>query len=78
MPNQVNRRQWLPDGQKRMESMPKVISYDSIDLRSDSVTGSGTAIGSGTTTGTPPVASRPKAGSGTGLAMVRHRGRRWG
>jgi hypothetical protein len=74
----VNRRQWLPDGQKRMEFVPKVISYDSTDLRSDSVTRSGTAMGSGTTTGTPPTASRPKAGSGTGLAMAWRRGRRWG
>jgi hypothetical protein len=68
----VNPQQWLLDGQKRMESVPKVISYDSTDLQSDGATGSGTAMGSGTTTGTTPVASRPKAGSGTGLAMARH------
>jgi hypothetical protein len=63
---------------KRMESVPKVISYDKTDLRSDGVMGSGTAMGSGTTTGTPSAESRPKAGLGTGLATARHRGQRWG
>jgi hypothetical protein len=38
--------------------------------------GLGMAMGSGTTAGTLPAALRPKAG--TGLAMTRHRGRRWG
>jgi hypothetical protein len=77
-PNQVNWWQWLPDGQKRMESVPKVISYESTDLWSDGATGSGMAMGSGTTTGTPQAASRLKARSGMGLAMVQHQGRRWG
>jgi hypothetical protein len=50
--------------------MPKVISYDSTDLRSDGATGSGMAMGSGTTTGTLSAASRLTAG----LVMMRRRG----
>jgi hypothetical protein len=72
---------------KSMESVPKVISYDSTDLRSDGATGSGTAMGMGLANGVETeggvgdgvgdgAVSRPKVGLTMVTVMTWRRGRR--